>query len=115
MKEAKHKADVERALKNNLKDDKAKTKIGKISRFGLLEMSRQRIRPSIEYGNYEPCRFCRGKGLIPSVETLGRGFLRKLRVEILKDEITGIKGIGISIEGNISMIPVESQIIPQKQ
>jgi len=97
MRDSKHKLEVEKAIKNHTKRDKARTKVGKISKFGLMEMSRQRIRPPIEFGSYVPCTHCRGKGLIPSVETLGISFLRKLHLEILKDEISGIKGI-VSVE-----------------
>ena len=93
MKESKHKLEVERTIKTHLKNDKARTKVGKISRFGLLEMSRQRIRPSIEYGNYIPCTHCHGKGLVPSTEALALSFLRKLSLETLKPEISNITGI----------------------
>jgi ribonuclease E len=100
-------------------------------------MSRQRIRPSIEFGSYHPCGYCRGKGLVPSPETLGIGFLRKLSLETLKQEISTVKAIvpaevadyllnkkrkeivelehrrdlTIEIEGDSSMAPGESQII----
>ncbi|MFO7553802.1 MAG: ribonuclease E/G, partial [Desulfobacterales bacterium] len=93
MKDTKHRLEVERALKFHVKNDKARTKVGRISQFGLLEMSRQRIRPSIEFGSYGSCKCCQGKGLTPSTETLGVRFLRKLRLETLKDEITTVKGI----------------------
>jgi ribonuclease E len=93
MRDAKHKMEVERALKANLKTDKARTKVGRISQFGLLEMSRQRIRPSIEYSTYIPCPHCQGRGVIPSNETLGLSFLRKLSLETLKETITSARGI----------------------
>lgn len=80
----KHKLEVERTLKRNLKKDKARTNVGRISRFGLVEMSRQRIRPSIEFTSYETCQFCHGRGLTPSVETLALRFLRKLQLDTLK-------------------------------
>ncbi len=71
MKERRHKADITKCLKKNLKADKAKNKVGGITTFGLLEMSRQRIRHSITYGSYETCLHCNGRGQIPSVETQG--------------------------------------------
>ena len=92
MRDQKHKAEIEKALKNYLKIDKAKTKVGKISKFGLLEMSRQRIRPSIEFGSHVPCRFCKGKGVTPSAETLGLSFLRELHLETLKEDIVSVRG-----------------------
>ena len=91
LKDAKHKATLEKALRAHVKNDKAKTKIGKLSRFGLIEMSRQRLRPSIEFGGYIPCEYCNGKGTRPSVETLGIRFLRKLHLETLKEDITSVK------------------------
>jgi ribonuclease E len=87
MKTPKHRLEVERTLKQHVKSDKAKTNVGKISRFGLLEMSRQRIRPSIEFGSFVTCSYCQGKGLVASTETLGVRFLRKLRFETLKNDL----------------------------
>ncbi len=137
MRDAKHRAEVEKELRNAVKNDKAKINIGKISKFGLLEMSRQRIRPSIEFGSFVPCKHCKGKGLTPSPETLGVGFLRKLSLETLKDNISVVNGIvpvdvadymlnkkrkeileleerrglKIIIEGDNTMMPGESKII----
>jgi ribonuclease E len=137
MKDPKHISEVERKLKTYVKEDKARTTVGRISRFGLLEMSRQRIRPSIEFGRYQTCGYCKGKGMIPSTETLGIGFLRKLSLEASKGNITRVKGIVptevadyllnkkrkeivelehrrdiyIDIESNSSMTPGESKII----
>ncbi|MCP3944941.1 MAG: Rne/Rng family ribonuclease [Desulfobacteraceae bacterium] len=87
MKERKHKAEITKSLKKHLKVDKAKTKVGGITTFGLLEMSRQRIRHSITYGSYEPCRHCNGRGTTPSVETQGMAFLRQLNLKTIKTEI----------------------------
>lgn len=137
MKDSKHKLEIERLMKAHLKGDKARTKVGKISKFGLMEMSRQRIRPPIEFGTYEPCKYCRGKGLTPSVETLGLSFLRKLSLEVLKESVTKLRGVvpvdvaehllnkkrkelldletrhdlSIVIEGNISMAPGDCNIL----
>lgn len=93
MKDEKHKRQVEQNLKKHLKTDKAKSNVGRISRFGLLEMSRQRLRPSIRFGSYESCRYCHGKGSVPSVETLGLKFLRELSLQTLKNNLTGVRGI----------------------
>ena len=137
MRDPKHRADVERKLRLHVKEDKARTKVGKISRFGLLEMSRQRIRPSIEFGSHLPCKYCQGKGLVPSAETLGIGFLRKLSLETLKQKSKRVRGIVpldvaeyllnrkrreivdlevrrdliVEIEGARSMVPGDSDII----
>ena len=136
MQDLKNRSKVERRLRSCVSEDKAKTKVGKISRFGLLEMSRQRIRPSIEFGSYHPCRYCQGKGLVASTETLAVGFLRKLSLETLKPGVTSVKGVvpvdvadyllnkkrkeiaeleerralSVGIEGSLSMTPGESKI-----
>ncbi len=135
MQEPKHRSEVERRLRSCAADDKAKTKVGKISQFGLLEMSRQRIRPSVEFGSI-PCRYCQGRGLVASTETLAVGFLRRLSLETLKPGITSVKGVvpldvadyllnkkrkeiaeleerrtlSVEIEGAQSMAPGESKI-----
>ncbi len=137
MRDTKHKTEVERTLRTHVKEDKAKTKIGKISRFGLIEMSRQRIRPSIEFGSFETCRHCKGKGMIPSPEILSIEFLRELSRETLRGEISMVKGtvpmevadyllnkkrkeisnleeqrnLSIRIEGSSTMVPGESDIV----
>lgn len=93
MKERKHKADITKTLKKHLKGDKAKTKVGGITTFGLLEMSRQRIRHSITFGSYETCRHCNGRGMVPSVETQGLAFLRQINLKTLKPEIRQVTGL----------------------
>lgn len=90
MKERRHKAEITKTLKKHLKIDKAKTKVGGITTFGLLEMSRQRIRHSITYGSYEPCKHCNGRGMTPSVETQGMAFLRQLNLKTLKSGISQV-------------------------
>lgn len=93
MKELRRRAEIERAMKTFIKLDKARIKVGRISGFGLMQMSRQRIRPSIEFSSYVPCPNCQGKGVTPSTETLVLGFLRKLRLETLKGDVTSVKGV----------------------
>ena len=93
MKEKKHKAEVTKTLKTHMKMDKAKSKVGGLSQFGLLEMSRQRIRPPITFGSYETCRHCNGRGHVPSSETQGLAFLRKMDHKSSKSDIEILKGI----------------------
>jgi ribonuclease E len=87
MREQKHRNQVEKALRTGMKEDRARTKIGKISKFGLLELSRQRLRPSIDFGSMETCVHCGGKGQVPSTETLGLGILRKLKLDTLREDL----------------------------
>ncbi len=93
MRDAKHRAAVEKAMKDHTKRDKARIKVGKISKFGLLELSRQRIRPPVEYGSYIECPSCRGKGAVPSVETTALIILRKLRTEAQKQDVVAVEGV----------------------
>jgi ribonuclease E len=62
---------VERALRVALKRDRAKSWISRISRFGIIEMTRQRVRPSFERSNHEPCKLCRGTGVVKSARSAG--------------------------------------------
>ena len=73
---------VERALRVALKRDRAKSWISRISRFGIIEMTRQRVRPSFERSNHEPCRFCRGTGGVKSARSCGIAILRQIRAAL---------------------------------
>ncbi len=76
---------VENTLKNSVKKDRAKIQIGRISSFGLLEMSRQRLRPSLLEINYRSCDICDGLGLIRSIESKSLQIIRELEL-LVKDE-----------------------------
>ena len=76
---------VEERLHEALKSDRARIQTGRISRFGLLEMSRQRMRPSLGDSSYQICPRCLGSGSIRSVESLALSILRLLEEEALKD------------------------------
>ncbi len=91
MRESKNRTKIAKAAKEFAKEDKARTTIGRISKFGLLEMSRQRIRPSIQFGSYEVCSRCAGKGMVPSSESIGLGFIRRLTLDTLKGDISTVK------------------------
>ena len=69
---------VENKLKNSIKQDRAKIQIGRISPFGLLEMSRQRLRPSLLEINYKECIMCEGTGLVRSIESQSLQIIRSL-------------------------------------
>ncbi len=81
----KHQRDVETRLKEALKIDRARVQIGRISRFGLLEMSRQRLRPSLGESSHLPCPRCSGQGTIRSVESIALAVLRIIEEEAIKD------------------------------
>jgi len=85
MMDRKHQRNVEERLKHALQIDKARVQTGRISRFGLLEMSRQRLRPSLGESSQEPCPRCDGHGRIRSVESLALSILRLVEEESMKD------------------------------
>ncbi|HLF31988.1 MAG TPA: Rne/Rng family ribonuclease, partial [Xanthomonadales bacterium] len=85
MMDRKHQRDVEERLKTALQIDKARVQTGRISRFGLLEMSRQRLRPSLGESSQETCPRCDGHGTIRSVESLALSILRLLEEEAMKE------------------------------
>jgi len=74
-----NKRKVEKTLLQAIKQDKARVQVGSISSFGLLEMSRQRIRPSLQEISHIACPRCNGKGAIRSVESLGLSVIRHIR------------------------------------
>ncbi|MBF0226899.1 MAG: Rne/Rng family ribonuclease [Desulfobacterales bacterium] len=92
MREQKNRTRIEKALKSHLKKDKAKVSLSRISKFGLLEVSRQRTRPSLESSNFELCQTCKGKGTVLSCDTIGRSFLRKLNGAILDENVSIVRG-----------------------
>ncbi len=72
---------VEKRLKDRLKNDRARIQVGRISGFGLMEMSRQRLRPGMIEATTQPCSHCHGTGLIRSDENLALSILRQLEEE----------------------------------
>ncbi len=76
---------VERRLRDALKVDRARVQIGRISRFGLLEMSRQRLRPSLGESSQIVCPRCSGQGAIRGIESMALSILRLLEEEAMKD------------------------------
>ncbi|MFC0117228.1 ribonuclease E [Pseudoalteromonas xiamenensis] len=80
-----HQREVENRLKDAVRTDRARVQIGKISRFGLLEMSRQRLRPSLGEASQHSCPRCDGQGTIRSNESLALSILRLIEEEAIKD------------------------------
>ncbi|MBW6396461.1 ribonuclease E/G [Roseomonas sp. HJA6] len=81
MESSKHDGMVERRLKEALKHDRARIQVGRISHFGLLEMSRQRLRPSIAEQTFVTCPHCQGRGTVRSVESSALQVLRAIEEE----------------------------------
>lgn len=81
MESSKHDGMVERRLKEALKQDRARIQVGRISHFGLLEMSRQRLRPSLAETTFVTCPHCQGRGQVRSVESAALAVLRAIEEE----------------------------------
>jgi ribonuclease E len=93
----KHQREVENRLRDAVRQDRARVQIGKISRFGLLEMSRQRLRPSIGESAYKTCPRCTGFGTIRGTESLALAILRIIGEEARKERTSKV----------IAQLPVE--------
>jgi ribonuclease E len=89
--------EVETRLRDAVKKDRARIQIGRISRFGLLEMSRQRLRPSLEESSNITCPRCNGQGVIRDVESLSLAVLRLIGEEARKDKTAQV----------VAQLPVE--------
>ena len=85
--------EVEDRLRSSLSMDRARVQIGRISRFGLLEMSRQRLRPSLGESSRVTCPRCLGQGAIRGIESLGLSVIRIIEEEALKDNTAEVRAI----------------------
>ncbi len=85
--------EVEERLKKALSMDRARVQVGRISRFGLLEMSRQRLRPSLGESSRITCPRCLGQGTIRGIESLGLSVMRIIEEEALKDNTAQVRAI----------------------
>ncbi len=92
MRDRKHIREVEKCLKEALASDKSRVTVGRISQFGLLEMSRQRLKPTLAAGSYIACPHCQGSGRLKSVEAQGVAFLRRIQTSIAKGQIGLVEG-----------------------
>ena len=97
MENAKHQREVENRLRDALHHDRARVQTGKISRFGLLEMSRQRLQPSLGETSYNPCPRCHGTGHIRGAESSALHILRILGEEAMKEN-TGAVHVQLPVD-----------------
>jgi ribonuclease E len=91
MSNTKNQRDVEHRLKEALKADRARIQVGRISRFGLLEMSRQRLRLSLGETAQETCPRCEGRGHVRNLQSQGLSLVRLIEEEALKDKIIEVQ------------------------
>ncbi|MDA8129075.1 MAG: Rne/Rng family ribonuclease [Betaproteobacteria bacterium] len=97
MENPKHQREVENRLRDALHHDRARVQTGKISRFGLLEMSRQRLQPSLGETSYTPCPRCHGTGHIRGTESSALHILRILQEEAMKEN-TGAVHVQLPVD-----------------
>ncbi|RDV27437.1 ribonuclease E [Alteromonas aestuariivivens] len=102
-----HQREVENRLKDAVRSDRARVQLGRISRFGLLEMSRQRLRPSLGESAHHVCPRCSGHGTIRGTESLALSILRIIEEESIKDN-TG------QIEAQLP-VPVATYLLNEKR
>ena len=100
MQETRHLRQVERRLKDAMKSDRARIQIGRISGFGLLELSRQRLRPSLQEASTQICPHCRGAGFIRSTESMALQVLRALEEEGTRHNLSEVT---VSIPGAVAL------------
>ena len=90
MESSKSQKDVENRLRDALRHDRARVQMGKISKFGLMEMSRQRLRPALSEGSHVACPRCNGTGHIRDTESSALQVLRIIQEEAMKDNTAAI-------------------------
>ena len=90
MEESKNRRDVENRLRDALRQDRARVQFGSISKFGLLEMSRQRLKPALSEGASIPCPRCGGSGHVRDTESSALQILRIIQEECMKDNTAAV-------------------------
>ncbi len=91
MIDGRHKQNVERRVKEALKLDKARIEVGKLSKFGLLEMSRQRLRASLSSQSHFKCTQCQGHGRVRNPELVALDILRKIKAAVVLGHVSVVK------------------------
>jgi ribonuclease E len=99
MREERHRRGVERALREAIKRDRARTKILRMSAFGLIEMTRQRIRPSLKRSIYEDCPHCFGAGVVKTAESIAIDAMRLLALASHREEI---RRVAVSVAAGVA-------------
>jgi ribonuclease E len=91
MRSSAHIKEVERRVKNAMRRDKAKVDISRISRFGLMQISRQKMGAPIEKGSYHACEYCGGRGVLRSVETQALHYLRRIQTGVSRRKVRRVE------------------------
>jgi ribonuclease E len=90
MRPMSHIREVEKKVKTSMKRDKAKVDFTRISKFGLMEISRQRMGAPIQTGNHQTCEYCEGHGIVRSVETQALAFLRQIQTGVTRKNVSTV-------------------------
>ena len=99
MRKERHRRNVERALKDAVRRDRARTKILRTSPFGLIEMTRQRVRPSLKRSVYRECPECTGTGQVKSVESMA---IEAVRILLLATQAPGVARIAVTVADDVA-------------
>jgi ribonuclease E len=99
MRKEKHRRNVERALRDAVKRDRARTKILRTSPFGLIEMTRQRIRPSLKRSVYKDCPGCNGSGVVKTAESMA---IEVVRLLILATQHPDVSKITVTVADDVA-------------
>jgi ribonuclease E len=91
MRSQKHTREVEKQVKTAMKRDKAKVDISRISKFGLMQISRQKLGAPIDAGTYRVCDHCKGRGTVRSVETLALFYLRRIQTGASRKQVREVE------------------------
>ncbi len=91
MRDSKNKREVEKIFRDELKNDRAKSRVLRMSAFGLIEITRQRLRPSIVSSTYLKCPHCNGTGVIKSLESQALDIMRSLKLAAARNNVTRIE------------------------
>ncbi|MCI0459971.1 MAG: Rne/Rng family ribonuclease [Gemmataceae bacterium] len=91
MRDEKHRRGVEKAMRDAVKRDRARTKLLKISQFGIIEMTRQRIRPSLKRSIYQDCPHCRSTGQVKTVESMSIDVMRLLQLAAHRENVQRVQ------------------------
>lgn len=99
MRKEKHRRGVERALRDAMKRDRARTKILRTSPFGLIEMTRQRVRPSLKRSVYADCPCCSGRGVVKTSESMA---IEVIRMLMLSSQQPGIARVTVRVNDEVA-------------
>jgi ribonuclease E len=99
MEKESHRRKVENTLRDSMRRDRAKTKILRTSPFGLVEMTRQRIRPSFKKSVYEDCPCCKGRGVVKTAESMS---LEVWRLILMACDVTNVSRVTVRVHENVA-------------